>query len=107
MGRRTQKTAIATPAGIKQEFPIYPKAPAHMKWSPMAVKGLVYMVTDKGQWLWEIGKSEERWFVCDGWTAQDVAHLMGCPWVGDGRGRTSEMLWEDEKWCEAVAEFIM
>ena len=33
--------------------------------------------------------------------------LMGCPWVGDGKGRTSEMLWEDEKWCEAVAEFIM
>jgi len=48
MGWRTQKTVIATPAGIKQEFPIYPKAPAHIKWSPMAVKGLVYMITDKG-----------------------------------------------------------
>jgi len=68
MGRRTQGRAIATPLGIKQEFPIYPKAPAHMKWSPMAVRGLVYMVTDKGpqrQWLWEIGKAEERWCVYD------------------------------------------
>jgi len=45
--------------------------------------------------------------VCDGCTAQNAAHLMGCPWVGDGKGRTSEMLWEDEKWCEAVAEFVM
>ena len=32
---------------------------------------------------------------------------MGCSWVGDGKGRTSETLWEDEQWCEAVAEFIM
>ena len=48
MGRRTQGRAIATPLGIKQEFPIYPKAPAHMTWSPRAVRGLVYMVTDKG-----------------------------------------------------------
>jgi len=52
-GRRTQETEISTPAGIKQEFPVYPKAPAHMKWPPRAVKGLVYMITDKGpqrQW---------------------------------------------------------
>jgi len=63
MGRRMQKTVVATPAGIKQEFPVYPKAPAHLKWSPNVLKGLVYMVTDKGpqrQWLWEIGRSEER-----------------------------------------------
>jgi len=105
-----QKKVIATPAGIKPELPIYPKAPAHMKWFPMAVKGLVYMVTDKGpqqQWLWEIGKSQEQWCVCDGWTPQDAAHLLGCPWVGDGRGRKREMIWEDEGWCEAVADFVM
>jgi len=105
-GRRAQETVIATPAGIKpsgyqtqrisnpagikQEFPIYPRAPAHMRWSPMAVKGLVYMITDKGpqwQWLWDIGKCEEQWCVCDGWTAQNAAHLMGCPWVGRWQGK--------------------
>jgi len=45
----------------------------------------------------------------DGWTAQNAAHLMRCPWVRDGKGRTSEILCEDEKWCEApaVAEFIL
>jgi len=110
MGWRLQKMVIAMPAGIKQEFPIYPTMPAHLKWSSKAAKGQVYIVTDKRsqqQWLWEIGKSEEPWCVCDGWTPQNAAHLLGCPWVGDGRGRTSEQVWEDEKWCEAVADFIM
>ena len=43
----------------------------------------------------------------DGWTAQNAAHLMVCPWVGGGKGGMSEMMWEDEKWCEAVAELVM
>ena len=110
VGWRSQKTVIATPAGIKQEFPIYPKAPAYLKWSSRAVKGLVYMVTDRGpqqQWVYEVGKSEEPWCVCDGWTPQTAAHLLSCPWVGDGKGRTSEQLWGDEEWCEKVADFIM
>jgi len=109
MGWRLREREIATPVGIRHEFPVYPKAPAHINWSRIAGRGLVYMITAKGpqrQWLWEIGKSEEQQCVCDGWTAQNAAHLMECPWVGDGKGRTSEMLWDDEKWCEAVAEFI-
>jgi len=83
LGWRLQKAVIATPAGIKQVFPIlYPKAPAHLEWPSRALKGLVYMVTDKGpqqQWLYEIGKSEEPWYVCDGWTPQNAAHLLSCP----------------------------
>ena len=66
-GRRRKQAGIATPGGIKQEFPIYPRAPAHLSWSSAAVKGLVYMVTDKGsqaQWLWEIGKVDTQWCVC-------------------------------------------
>jgi len=109
MGWRLNKKDIATPAGIRQEFPIYPKAPRHMKWSRTAVKGLVHMITDKGpqqQWLWEIGKSENSQCVCDGWTAQNAVHLLSCPWVGDGKGRTFDMIWEDEKWCEAVENFV-
>jgi len=58
-------------------------------------------------WLWEIGKSEKPCCVCDGYTAQNAAHLMECSLVGDGKGRMSQMLWEDEEWCEAVARFIM
>jgi len=44
---------IITPAGIRQAHPvrIHPKAPAHLKWSREAVRGLTYVVTDKGpQW---------------------------------------------------------
>jgi len=48
MGWRLQKTVIATPAEIKQEHAIFPKAPAHLKWPPRTLKRLVYMVTDKG-----------------------------------------------------------
>jgi len=87
-GRRRKQAGIATPGGIKQEFPIYPRAPAHLSWSPAALKGLVYMVTDKGpqqQLLWEIGKADTAWCVCDGWTPQNAAHLLGCTWVGDGK----------------------
>jgi len=53
------------------EHLMHPKAPAHLRWSPRAIKGLVYMMTDKGsqrQWLWEIGKTEEPACVWDGWT---------------------------------------
>jgi len=103
------KPDIVTPAGIKTEFPIYPRAPKHMRWKAKAIKGLVHMVTDKGpqqQWLWEIRKSENPACVCDGWTPQNAAHLQECSWVGDGKGRTADMIWEDEEWCAAVEEFI-
>jgi len=50
---------IATPAGIRQAFPLHTKAPAHLSWSRDAIRGLTYLVTDKGpqrQWLKEMGK---------------------------------------------------
>jgi len=71
---------------------------------------LTYMVTDKGpqaQWMKEMGKLEDASCVCDGWTPQNAAHLYECPWVGDGKGRTREMIWKDEKWCEDLARFVM
>jgi len=108
-GERRGAEGIMTPRGIKQHFPLYPKAPAQLSWTAAALRGLVYMVTDKGpqhQWLAEIGKADTPWCVCDRWTPQNAAHLMLCPWVGDGLGRTQEQIWDDEKWCEAVFEFI-
>jgi len=86
------------------------KAPLHMRWPSRAVKGLVYMVTGKGtqrQWLMEIGKTDEPWCICDGWTPQNAAHLQRRPWVGDWKGRSAEKMWRDEKWCEQAMEFIM
>jgi len=43
MGWRMYSPDIATPVGIKQAHPMHPKAPAHMRWSTRAMKGLVYM----------------------------------------------------------------
>jgi len=47
---------IVTPAGIRQAYPLYSKAPPHLSWSRKAVRGLTYLDTDKGyqrQWRWE------------------------------------------------------
>jgi len=53
-GRRMHKPDIATPAGIRQQFRPHAKAPAHLRWNRTAIRGLTYMITDKGlqaQWL--------------------------------------------------------
>ena len=98
-----------TPAGIRQAYRLHASPPAHLKWSRMAIRGLTYMIMDKGpqaSWLREIGKVEDGSCVCDEWTPQNAAHLYECPWVGDGKGRRREQLWEDEKWCEDLARFL-
>ena len=109
MGERMHKPDIVTPAGIRQKYRLHGPTPGHLKWSGMAIRGLTYMVTDKGPqayWMKEIGKAEEGSCVCDRWTQQNAAHLYQCPRVGDGKGRTREEVWEDEEWCEDLARFI-
>ena len=108
-GQRMHKPDIVTPAGIRQAYRPHEGAPAHLKWCRMAIRGLTHMITDKGpqaQWLKEIGKAEDGSCVCDKWTPQNAAHLYECSWVGDGKGRTRDMMWKDEKWCEDVARFL-
>jgi len=36
----------------------------------------------------------------------NAAHLYGCPWVGDGKGRTRELAMKAERSCEEVARFV-
>jgi len=109
-GRRMHKPDIVTPAGIRQAFPLHPPPPRQLRWPRIAMRGWTYLVTDKGpqrQWLWEMGKTGDPTCVCDGWTAQNAAHLFRCPWIGDGRGRTWEEAEEDAEWCTAAARFIL
>jgi len=109
-GERMHMPDIVTPAGIRQLFRPHEGAPGHLKWSRMAIRGLTYMITDKGPqayWLKEIGKADEGSCVCDRWTQQNAAHLYVCPRVGDGKGRTREMVWKDERWCEELARFLL
>jgi len=78
MGERMHKPDIVTPAGIRQKYRPHGTTPGHLKWSGMAIRGLTYMVTDKGPqayWLKEIGKAEVGSCVCDKWTQQNAAHL--------------------------------
>lgn len=103
LGARLHWPDIVTPAGIRQAYQTHRKPPPYMSWSAKAIRGLTYIVTDRGpqrQWLKEIGKAEEAWCVCDGWTPQNAVHLGRCPRVGDGKGRSPEQMWRDEEWCE-------
>jgi len=107
-GERMHWPDIVTPPGIRQAFPLHSRAPDHLKWSIVALRGLTYLVTDKGpqrQWLKEMGKVEDPSCICDGWTPQNAAHLYLCPWVGDGIGRPKEQASKDE-WCAAVTRFV-
>jgi len=109
MGWRMHKPDIVTPAGIRQAYRLHGGVPAHLHWNKQAIRGLTYMVTDKGpqaQWLKEIGKVEDASCVCDGWTPQNAAHRYECPWVGDGKGMAREQAMKDKEWCGTVARFV-
>jgi len=48
MGERMHWPDIVTPAGIRQAFPLHDRAPGHLQWNRVALRGLTYLVTDKG-----------------------------------------------------------
>ena len=85
-GRVMARVDRVTPAGIRQEFPIHMK-PKHMGWRRQSVKGLI--MTDRGPlgaWLKVIGrKDDDR---CECGEVQNAAHLLCCPLIGDGKGRS-------------------
>jgi len=76
-----------------------PQSASHLGWSRKAIRGLAYMVTDRGpqrQWMSEIGKVDDPSCICDVWAAQNAVpvHLQRCLWVGDGKGRATEQMWK-------------
>ena len=105
-GRVMARPDKVTPAGIRQEFPIHTK-PRHLKWHRQSVKGLTYIVTDRGPmraWQKVIGRREDN--LCDCGRIQNAVHLLCCPLIGDGKGRTLEECMEDSEWCRKVADFL-
>ena len=71
------------------------------------MKGLVYIVTDRGLikwWLKVIGRRDGD--LCKCRQVQSAAHLLQCPLVGDAKGRSVEECYKDKEWCKAVAEFV-
>lgn len=105
-GRVSQLPDQVTPAGIRQEYRIHSR-PKHLGWDHKSMKGLTYIVTGRGPtrwWLKVIGRRDDD--RCDCGSIQNAAHLLSCPLIADGMGRTVEECWEDQQWCRAVAEFL-
>jgi len=77
--------SLATPAGIRQAYPLYHKEP-HMKWDRDELRGLTYLHTDKGPlkaWLFKIGRAEDPFCACG--ETQNAAHVMTSGCVGGTR----------------------
>ena len=85
-GRVMARPGKVTPAGIRQAFPIHTK-PGHLKWHRQSVKGLTYIVTDRGPmkaWQKVTGRAEDNRCSCG--EVQNRVHLLRCPHIGDGKG---------------------
>lgn len=105
-GRVMQCTDVMTPAGVRQDHPIHAKC-KHLSWSRKTVKGLTYIVTDRGpmkRWLGVIRRSEDQKCGCG--EIQNAVHLRRCERIGDSKGRSLEECQLDMEWCAAVADFI-
>ena len=50
--------------------------------------------------MWGIIFSPILHLVCEYGVHQHEAHMLRCPEVGDGKGRTLEVAEDDEEWCE-------
>jgi len=97
--------SLATPAGIKQAYPLFNKE-QHMKWNRDELRGLTYLHTDKGPqkaWLFKIGRASSHRCKCG--ETQNAAHLLSSGCVG-GMRRTWEEMWTDRAFCEAVTIFL-
>ena len=84
-------------AGIRHDCLIH-REPKHLAWSRKAVKGLAFMVTDRGplrRWLWILGRAQEP--TCDCGEIQNAVHMRRCRLVGDGRGGSIEEVMEDRE----------
>ena len=67
----------------------------------------MYVMTDRGPmkaWLKMIGRSEDDKCGCG--EVQNAAHLLQCPLIGDGKGRSWDECKKDREWCRAVADFL-
>ncbi|KAF8427706.1 hypothetical protein EV426DRAFT_682711 [Tirmania nivea] len=80
------------------------------KWNREALRGLTYVVTDRGPqrwWLHKMGRADDPLCgLCEEGIAQNAAHILSCAGVADGKGRRWEQIWEDQEWCEKLAEAV-
>ena len=104
-GQWRSEPRIATPAGIRQAYPLFRREP-HMKWDRTELRGLSYLHKDKGPmkaWLHKIGRAEDPFCGCG--QAQNAAHLLESGCVG-GKRRKWEDIWTDREFCAEVVRFL-
>jgi len=79
-------------------------------WDREALKGLRYVVTDRGLtagWLKTIGRSEDGTCGhCDEGAFQNSAHLRSCSGHWGWEGRSIDQVHEDMEWCRAVVRAL-
>jgi len=66
-----------TPAGIKQSYPLHRRTPPTTNWDRDALRGLMYIHTDRGPmraWLHQIRRAADP--VCGCRIAQNAAHRL-------------------------------
>ncbi|KAF8415775.1 hypothetical protein EV426DRAFT_661913 [Tirmania nivea] len=107
VGSRMLRPDIVTPAGIRQAFPMG-RPSKQAKWNREALRGLTYIVIDRGSqrwWLHKMGRVEEDPLcrLCGEGIAQNT---VSCPGVADGKGWRWKQIWEDPEWCEKLAEAV-
>ena len=105
-GQMMSEPSLVTPAGIRQTYPLFEKAP-HLKWDRDALRGLMYLHTDRGPmkaWLHQLGRAPDpRW----PWGGiQNAAHVMASGCMG-GRRRKWEEIWSDPEFCGEVTRFFV
>ena len=104
-GQWRSEPSLATPAGIRQEYPLYHRSP-HLKWDRRELRGLTYLHTDRGPqraWLHQIGRAEDPFCECG--KIQNAAHLLASGCVA-GKVRTWEDIWTVRTFCAEVADFL-
>ena len=97
--------SLATPAGIRQAYPLYTRTP-QMKWDREEVRGLTYLHTDRGpmaEWLFKIGRADSPRCKCG--EIQNAQHLMASGCVA-GLTRRWEDIWTDREFCTEVGKFL-
>ena len=105
-GSVVQRASILTLVGMRQDHPMHSK-PLHLKWFRKQLKGLTFIVTDRGPmkwWQWVIKRADNPFCQCG--EIQNAVHLTRCYLVTHGKGKSPEQVGEDREWCQMVVDFL-
>ena len=90
---------------LKQVKHVVHHKPWHLKWDNQGIKGLTYLVTDRGSLWWKDRVGKVASMTCRCRVAQNATYT--CLSLAERKGRTMEKLEvEGPEGCRAVADFL-